>query len=211
MITSLVDEALGGSRSSRAEVVRRALCATDDLDDLLDAVATRAAEGRPAALELLLELVDRLQLTRPPIARLITDSATVDDVAQATLSTVQRHIASFQGRSRFRTWLWAVARNAALMQLRRRADELSADPDAADGDGPAPAGTPRMSSVVATRQTIQTAIAALPDHYREALELQVYEQLDYAEIADRLQIPVGTVRSRLAKARELLAERLGPR
>jgi RNA polymerase sigma-70 factor (ECF subfamily) len=203
-----VAETLAGSKTARADLLLRAATSTDELDPILDAVAAVAADGNELALEVLLELVSRLELARPPIARLITESATIDDVAQATLSAVERNIVGFEGRARFRTWLWTVARNAALMHLRRRTEEQFPETDGAYDPAP-PLGTRRMSSVIASRQTINGLIAALPDHYRAVIEMQVYEQLDYAEMAARLNVPIGTVRSRLAKAREILAEGLG--
>lgn len=199
----LVSDAVEGRGSARAQVLEVAALSRarrdGNLDVLLDDLAAKAAAGDDAALELVLELVHRLGLARPAVTSLIFDSSVVDEVAQATLVTVERRIGSYEGRAKFRTWLHAVARNEALMSLRRRHAEPVEDlPDA---------GT-RFSSVVARRQTIRALVDALPDPYRETLVLQLYEDLDYEAISARLDVPVGTVRSRLAKARELLRSAL---
>ncbi len=165
------------------------------LDAILDRLAARAAGGDEGALELVLELVHRLGLARGAIGSIILDPALVDDVAQATLVTVERRIGSYEGRAKFRTWLHTVARNEALMVLRRRQAEPVEEP---------PAASARFSSVVAGRLTIEALVDSLPEPYRETLRLQLYGNLDYEAIARRLDVPVGTVRSRLAKGREML-------
>ncbi len=205
-IERLIVGAVAGAAGARREVLERALLQRGaELDPLLDALAVHAAAGEDVALELLLEVVHRLGLARPAIARLLPDPSTVDDVAQATLITVERRISSFEGRSKFRTWLFTVARNETLMMLRRRRPTPSDPTDPAGAIGlAAETGGGRFSSVIVSRQTIQQLIEALPEPYRETLKLQVYTTLDYEQIGVRLGVPVGTVRSRLAKARELL-------
>ncbi|HVL04765.1 MAG TPA: sigma-70 family RNA polymerase sigma factor [Acidimicrobiales bacterium] len=172
------------------------------LDVVLDDLAARAAAGDDGATELVLEIVHRLGLARPAITSVILDSALVDDAAQATLVTVERRIGSFEGRARFRTWLHTVARNEALMAVRRRQDEPVEE---------LPATAARFSSVVAGRLTIEALVDTLAEPYRETLRLQLYDNLDYHGIARRLGVPVGTVRSRLAKARDLLRAALAER
>jgi RNA polymerase sigma-70 factor (ECF subfamily) len=195
---SLVAAALGG-RAARAELLQTVSegAATRDgsLDAVLDVLAARAAAGDAAATELLLEVVHRLGLARRAIGSMIFDAAVVEDVAQATLMTVERRIGSYEGRAKFRTWLHTVARNEALMALRRRQAEPVEE---------VPAESARFSSVVAGRLTIERLVDGLPEPYAETLRLQLFDNLDYDAIATRLGIPVGTVRSRLAKARDLL-------
>ena len=168
-----------------------------NLDHLLDDVARRAAAGDDTAVELLLELVHRLQLTRSAIAPIITDASSAEDVAQAALIAVELKIGTYEGRSKFRTWLFTVARNEALMAVRpRKADaEPVAEP---------PASSARFSSIVAYRVTMEALVESLAEPYRQTMHLQVFENLDYEGIAERLDVPIGTVRSRLAKARDLL-------
>jgi len=196
----MVDEALGGgpSRSRLFEEATAWRTSRDArLDDVLDDVARRAAAGDEDAIELLLELVHRLQLTRSAIAPIVRDPTAAEDVAQAALIAVELKIGSYEGRSKFRTWLFTVARNEALMAIRPRKSD--AEPVAEP-----PASSARFSSIVAYRVTMETLVDGLPEPYRETMRLQVFENLDYDGIAERLQIPIGTVRSRLAKARDLL-------
>lgn len=203
-IDDLIERALVGRRGA-GELLGAALeWRTSDeslFNQLMTALARSAAAGSGTATELLLESVHRFGLARPAIASVIRDTDQIDDVAQATLLTLERNIAKYEGRAAFRTWLYTVARNEALMAVRKRVpDPTDQAPDAGGG---------RFSSVVATRETIEQVLEALPEPYGETLSLQVYEQLDYQQIADRLDVPVGTIRSRLAKARELVATRLG--
>jgi RNA polymerase sigma-70 factor (ECF subfamily) len=113
---------------------------------------------------------------------------------------VEHNITSYSGLAHFRTWLYAVARNEALMMLRRRHPEPTAEPRL-------PA-TARFTSIIANRLSIADIIDGLPQPYAETLRLQIFDDLDYEGIAARLQVPVGTVRSRLAKAKELLRQAL---
>lgn len=176
------------------------------VDGVLDALALEAANGSVDVASTLLAAVHQLGLARPAISRLILDPATIDEVAQSTLVQVERNITRFESRSKFRTWLYSIARNEALMRLRRDANR----PEPSEQlDTMATAGA-RMSSVIATRATVRQALEQLPEPYRQTMLLRVDDGLDYAEIAAALEVPVGTVRSRLAKARELLSDQLTP-
>lgn len=178
----------------------------DRFDDALDEIAAIARRGDDLGLECLLSLVHQLGLARPGIRRLILDPDDLDEIAQTVLARVEQKIDLFDGRSRFRTWLFSVARNEARMHVRR----ASRRPDHVETDVVARAAEPgpRLSSLVATRTTIEEAIGHLPDHYRVTLRLQLFDQLSLDQIAARLDLPVGTVKSRLAKARTLLGEEL---
>ena len=200
-LRALVEDVVGRRPAARARLLEMAAASRAGrdgrLDTALDDLAARAAAGDEAAVEAVLEVVHRLGLARPAITSIILDHALVDDVAQSALVAVERRIGSYEGRSKFRTWLHTVARNEALMAVRRRqAEPVDEVPEA-------PGGT-RFSSVVASRQTVKAVIDGLPEPYRETISLQLYEDLDYDAIAARLDVPVGTVRSRLAKARDLL-------
>ena len=176
------------------------------LDPLLDAVVARAVGGSQMALEVVLTAVHHLGIARPAIAKLIADPDIVTDVAQNTLVRIETNLGAFEGRSKFRTWVYSIARNEALMYLRkdqaRPVVELSLDSTADSG--------PRISSLIATRASLRQAIDKLPDPYRRTMQLRIDDQLDYAEIASQEGVPVGTVRSRLAKGRELLSQVLLP-
>jgi RNA polymerase sigma-70 factor, ECF subfamily len=199
---ALVNAALvgGSARAQLFEVAAAGRTSNDgSLDVVLDDLARRAAAGDDAATELVLELVHRLALSRRAIAPIIRDQATAEDVAQTTLVAVERRIGSYEGRSKFRTWLFTVARNEALMAVRPKKSD--AEPVAEP-----PGGNARFSSIIALRVSMEALVDGLAEPYRETLRLQVFENLDYEQIAARLEVPVGTVRSRLAKARQLLWE-----
>jgi len=203
-VEPFLDESISGGYGGHARLVTQvATSRTADpelFDDLLDGVAMRAAAGNDAALELLLHLVRGLHLADGAIRSRTSDTALAEDAAQQTLIAVEHRIASYGGLARFRTWLYAVARNETLMLVRRRTPAPTAEPR--------PQAAGRFTSVLANRLSISDIIDRLPDAYRETLRLQVFDDLDYEAIAARLGVPVGTVRSRLAKAKELMRELL---
>lgn len=212
-IDALVDGAVAGSYADRAGLLTFSaeFRAADQerFDYLLDAVATRAAGGSEPALELLLELIHRLQLTAGAIRSRISDAALAEDVGQQTLIAVERNVHSYGGLAHFRTWLYAVARNEALMTLRRGEQPARGLPvgELPTAERPGYEGV-RFTSIVANRMTIADVIDSLPSPYAETLRLQLFDDLDYEAIAGRLEVPIGTVRSRLAKGKELLRQRL---
>jgi RNA polymerase sigma-70 factor, ECF subfamily len=203
-LETLIDAALSGAYTDRARLLTFAATSRsadkEGFDELLDGVALRAGGGDEAALQLLLELVHGLHLADAAIRSRVFDAALADDVAQQTLIAVESHIGSYGGLAHFRTWLYAVARNESLMMLRKRIPEPTAEPR--------PAVVGRFTSIVVNKMTISDIIRGLPAPYGETLGLQIFDDLDYDAIATRLQIPVGTVRSRLAKGKELLREAL---
>lgn len=202
-----VQRALDGSRAAQARLIETTASSiasrSGTADSILDDLALRAAGGNEKALELLLDLVHRLSLARAGVRAAISDDALAEDAAQAALMKVEQRISQFEGRARFRTWLYTVARNEALMAI--RVNTPTPVEEVPEDTKP----RPRLSSVIATRETIETLIGELPDPYSETLRLQLYEHLDYHQIAERQGVPVGTVRSRLARAKKLMSERLG--
>lgn len=171
--------------------------------DLLDELAS-AAKHSPNALELLLRVVRVHGLARPAIRRMIVDADSVDDVEQATLACIAVRMSSFEGRSRFTTWLHAIAGNEAKLLLRSRARRPVAD------HGPMVEQTylARLSTLLGERDAIERAIQRLPPSQREVLIAREIEGYDYAEIGSLLGLPIGTVRSRLHRAREMVASQL---
>lgn len=202
-VEQLIASALTGGYGERARLLTYAATSRSSdktgFDELLDQLAILAGTDE-IALQLLLELVHRLRLSEGAIRSRIADPALIDDAAQQTLIAVEHNIGSFGGLARFRTWLYAVARNEALMLVRRSTPEPTAEP--------APPATARFTSVVVNRLSIADIIDGLPPPYSETLRLQIFDDLDYEAIAARLQVPVGTVRSRLAKGKELLRQAL---
>jgi len=161
-----------------------------------------AQRGDRAALDRLLRRhYDRLfHVCR----RLTGNDADAYDATQEALVAIVRGLRHFDGRSSFSTWAYRVATNACLDELRRRARR----PEPADGEVLAPADETDVATAVTDRLTIDEALAAIPDDFRAAVVLRDVCGLDYAEIATVLGIPPGTVRSRIARGRGAVADRL---
>lgn len=136
-----------------------------------------------------------------------------DDATQEALIKIVRSLPNFDGRSSFGTWAYRIATNAALDELRKRKRRpaLHSVRDDDTGDGgfePVDEMSERRIGSVADRLALDEALAELPEDYRSAVVLRDVGDLDYAEIADVLEIPVGTVKSRIARGRRMLADRL---
>lgn len=174
---------------------------------MIDEVVQRAQAGDRAALDSLLrENYERLYAV---CRRLTGNDADGADACQEALIAVVRNLDKFDGRSRFGTWAYRIAVNASLDELRRRRRRPRPDDtivvvrrDEADT-------TPDISTTVADRLALDAAIATLSPDFRAAVVLRDVAGLDYAEIAEALEIPPGTVRSRIARGRAALAEVLG--
>jgi RNA polymerase sigma-70 factor (ECF subfamily) len=147
--------------------------------------------------------------------RLTGNDADAADATQEALIAIVRGLPRFDGRSRFTTWSYRVATNACLDELRRRSRrpiptlpvETDTGPSSTSASGPSGAHDPEV--VVANRLDVDAALATLPEEFRVAVVLRDLCDLDYAEIAEALDIPAGTVRSRIARGRAALALRLG--
>ncbi|MBU2668406.1 RNA polymerase sigma factor [Actinoplanes bogorensis] len=171
-------------------------------DDLQE-IAVRAAAGSRRDLQELLREVHTRRLAHRGARRVLADAADVEDAAQETLIAVARGIHTFAGRARFTSWLYRIAGNAALEVLRRKTRGGTPTDEPPE---PVPTGGTfrRMSSVAATRLDVENAMRRLPDEYREALKLREFDQRSYEEIAELMNLPIGTVRSRISRARRLL-------
>jgi RNA polymerase sigma-70 factor (ECF subfamily) len=203
-----------GSRASAGALEARlteyevALRATDldrrHLSTLLNELAALARESGPA-LDLLLSQIVIRELAEPPIRSLFFDEELVDDAVQETVIAVAVDLGSFRGEAAFLTWLDRVARNTAR-QIRRRRQRLS---EPVSHDIPdRPEGKRRLSSIVTDEQVMAQALATLSHEHREVLLLREVDDLSYEEISRRLTIPLGTVRSRLKRARQQLTSEL---
>lgn len=128
------------------------------------------------------------------------------DATQEALIAVCKGLARFDGRSTFTTWLYRVTTNACLDELRRR-NRRPTPIDAVEPSAPSP-DVP-VAQHVSDRLAIDAALLTLPEEFRAAVVLRDVCDLDYAEIADVLGIPPGTVRSRIARGRAALAKQLG--
>jgi RNA polymerase sigma-70 factor (ECF subfamily) len=174
-----------------------------DEDD--GALVTRAVDGDRRALELLLDRhADRILAV---CRRIVAHPEDALDATQEAMIAIARGIDRFDGRAAFSTWCYRVATNAALDELRRRRRR----PVPADPDGPQPvAPGPAIEDRVGARLDVDAALRTLPDDFRVAVVLRDLCDLDYAEIAEVLDVPPGTVRSRISRGRALLVEQLDP-
>ena len=129
------------------------------------------------------------------------------DATQEAMIAVVRGLDRFDGRSAFSTWCYRVAVNACLDELRRR--RRRPDPGLPEvEEEPAAGGPPAFDAGIADRLAIDAALAHLSPDFRAAVVLRDVLDLDYAEIGEVLGIPPGTVRSRIARGRAALADRL---
>lgn len=143
-------------------------------------------------------------------ARLMSGSdATADDVTQEVFVTLIRTLSSYEPRrAGLLTYLYGVARNVTRNRLRKDRRFVTLDTVAATCS--APAGDPHDAASRAQERTLlRRAILSLPSRYREAIILSDVQGLAYAEAARVLHVPLGTVRSRLSRGRQMIAKRLG--
>ena len=131
-----------------------------------------------------------------------------EDVAQDVFIKVWEHLPDYDLRGAFASWLYRITVNTALDVLRKRREDVSLDDVELISSKEGPES---LALCQDERQRVQAAIAELPPAARAALILREYEQLSYKEIADVLEIPIGTVMSRLNYARRALGQSLSPR
>ncbi|GAB6049665.1 RNA polymerase sigma factor RpoE [Hydrogenophilus islandicus] len=182
------------------------------------ALVARVQAGDRAAFGLLVEKyrrrVERL------IGRLVRDAAEVEDLAQEAFIKAYRAIDSFRGESAFYTWLYRIALNTAknhLMSAKREVATTSATAENDEGEsvdlleGQGSDETPeRLLLTQEIARTVEAAMAELPEELRTAIQLRELDGLSYEEIAETMGCPIGTVRSRIFRAREAIARRLRP-
>jgi len=133
------------------------------------------------------------------------DGSLADDLAQETFLRAYRGLSGFEGRSAFSTWIYRIAYNVYLSQSGRR--QRAAVVEAGFGHQRAWVDA-QSGSRSELRRDLQAAIAALPERYRGVVVLYYAEGVNYPEIAEILDIPVGTVKTHLHRAKRVLRERL---
>jgi RNA polymerase sigma-70 factor (ECF subfamily) len=174
-----------------------------------DATLVTAAQGgdRNALDQLLRRHYDRIHGVCRRIAGTTRDA---DDACQEALIKIVRSLPSFDGRSSFGTWAYRIATNASLDEIRRRARRpgLHLVEDSVSGADPVDVDAAASVEQVGDRLLLDRAMAELPDELRAAVVLRDVADLDYAEIAEVLDVPVGTVKSRISRGRQHLARRL---
>lgn len=177
----------------------------------------RVQRGDKRAFDLLVNKYQR-KLGRL-LSRFIRDPSEVEDVTQEAFIKAYRALPGFRGESAFYTWLYRIGINTAKNHLvamgRRAPTSTELDVEEAEvteaGDQLRDLNTPEnqlMSKQVA--ETVNQSLQELPEELRTAITLREVEGLSYEEIAEVMQCPVGTVRSRIFRAREAVAEKLRP-
>jgi RNA polymerase sigma-70 factor (ECF subfamily) len=188
-----------------------------DVDALL---VQRAQQGEQRAFEMLVikyqRRIERL------IGRMVRDADLVQDIAQESFIRAYRALPLFRGDSAFYTWMYRIAVNTAkkaLVDLKRdpvifeSAMHVPDDGDETSSREIEPSDGETPEAVLASKeiaQAVNAAIEALSEDLRQAITLREIEGLSYEEIADVMNCPIGTVRSRIFRAREAIAERLRP-
>ncbi len=192
--------------------LRRSLARSPDVDadrDLVEAAAT----GDRQAFD---ELVRRYQAQIVNLARAMTASdADVDDMAQEVFVRIWRSLAKFRGESTFKTWIYGIALNVIRTHRSRRSrlqSLLWSAPAESEQDPLERAVDPDESveQQIMMRDAIDRALATLPGELREAVVLRDVQGLEYREIAEALNVPMGTVESRIFRARQRLRPLLAP-
>lgn len=189
------------SCSDRPGTLDRIDTSTDDRQLLHEALA-----GDRRALDALLRR--QYDAIHAVCLRMTGNDADAADATQDALVAVVRGLGRFDGRSRFSTWVYRVAVNVCLDELRRRRRRPEPRGDRSLDRAVGVAGG-AVETVVADRLDVDAALRTLPPEFRAAVVLRDLCDLDYAEIAEVLGIPPGTVRSRIARGRAAVAERLG--
>ena len=180
-------------------------------------LVARAQRGDKQAFELLVEKYQR-KLARL-LSRFIRDPAEVEDVTQEAFIKAYRALPAFRGDSAFYTWLYRIGINTAknyLMAMGRRAP-TSTEVEAEEAEGFEEGeqlrdiNTPEsllLSNEIA--RTVNSTIEQLPEELRTAIQMREIEGMSYEDIAKAMDCPIGTVRSRIFRAREAIAEQLRP-
>ncbi|HYW55992.1 MAG TPA: RNA polymerase sigma factor RpoE [Polaromonas sp.] len=179
----------------------------------------RTVAGDQKAFELLvIKYQRRIQRL---IGRMVRDVDLVEDIAQETFIRAYRALAQFRGEAQFYTWLYRIAVNTAkkaLMDLKRNPTVSENTFKSDDDDETSPVENELTSpdtpeAVLAGKEIaemVNAAMEALPEELRQAITLREIEGLSYEEIAEAMSCPIGTVRSRIFRAREAISERIKP-
>ncbi|MCK5941592.1 MAG: sigma-70 family RNA polymerase sigma factor [Planctomycetes bacterium] len=179
----------------------------------------RAQQGDPHAFRTIVEMFQN-RVMRVMVSVLKCDRATAEDLSQEVFLRVHKGLPGFDGQVRFAAWLHTISMNVAISEYRRRRAQkrdkrtLSIDAPVRGTDDLylTPEGHERDPSDNVHRREflsrVRECVRELPDEYREAVVLRDMESLSYEEIAEALDLPPGTVRSRIHRGRLLLQHKL---
>lgn len=172
-------------------------------------LVVRCRRDDPGAFE---ELVDHFKnLVFALIARAVADRARAEDLAQDVFLRVHRGLPYFRGEARLSTWIYRIAVNVCMQdktdrQTRERAAQISLDdPDARLR---APSAVDRQFTDIELRDRLEKAIRQLPSHYRVLIAGHYLQGLQYEDLAEAMQLPLGTVKTQLHRAKRQLRELL---
>ena len=177
----------------------------------------RAQKGDKRAFELLVMKYQR-KLARL-LSRMVRDQAEIEDITQESFIKAYRALPQFRGESAFYTWLYRIAVNTAKNYLvargRRAPTTTEFSNEEAEGfeDAELLRDIATPDAELQTKQiaaAVNKAVEALPEELRTAITLRELEGLSYEEIAQMMDCPIGTVRSRIFRAREAIAEKIRP-
>lgn len=181
------------------------------------ALVKRAQAGEKRAFELLVNKYQRRILRL--LGRILHNQSDVEDIAQETFLKAYRALPKFRNESAFYTWLYRIAVNTARNHISSKHNQVfvSDQMESQDGetfslldnltDGETPETHLHNREII---EALQIALEELPEQLRQAIVLRELEGLSYEEISTAMDCPVGTVRSRIFRAREAISERLKP-
>jgi RNA polymerase sigma-70 factor (ECF subfamily) len=205
---------MDGDRDAKGDPERREPIASDDL-----ALVQRFRQGDKDAFSLLIvKYQDRIYNM---LLRMCGQPADAEELAQEAFLRAMERIEQFRGKSKFYTWLFRIAANLAISH-RRRGARIKFHSLSGPEDGDSSSGDARTSPLAARRQSgpqeaavaaetnqrVMDALGELDEEFRLVIVLRDIEDMDYAQVADVMNVPMGTVKSRLHRARTILRDSL---
>lgn len=174
----------------------RALLADDRVDAALEITADFAPRSE-VAMSVLVETLDAAGTIHRFAGSMLLDRTAIDDVAQDSLISIVESINSYERGGKFTSWVHTIVQRRVVDYLRRQRDSTLLDEEELP--------TTRMSSMIASRTTVREALAKLPELYRVPVVLRDIEGLSYSEVAQRLDLSPGTVKSQISRGRAMIA------